>query len=236
MRRKPSFCLQGLGDDREEQEPEPVMIACDYLAPRTCLREPIPEIFRAAELLRSAMHAHQAGDHQRSIDLIARTDMPEVAAWQASIWGKGNGPVVRERPVANPLPYPPRDQLAALREPASATKRALIARDGRHCRFCGIPLIRAEVRDRILKRYAGAIRWGRKDADKHAAFQCLWLQYDHVVPYARGEDSTLENMIITCAACNYGRMDLALDEVGLIDPRARPPVLSDWDGLEPFAL
>jgi hypothetical protein len=29
-------------------------------------------------------------------------------------------------------------------------------------------------------------------------------------------------------------MNWTLDEVGLIDPRTRPPVRSDWTGLEEF--
>ncbi len=60
----------------------------------------------------------------------------------------------------------------------------------------------------------------------------MWLQNDHIIPHSRGGHTTLDNMVITCAPCNFGRMEYTLAEVGLADPRDRPPVISDWDGLE----
>jgi 5-methylcytosine-specific restriction endonuclease McrA len=74
--------------------------------------------------------------------------------------------------------------------------------------------------------------WGRTNMTQHAAFQAMWAQYDHVLPYARGGNSTLDNMIVTCAPCNFGRMNYILEEVGLADPRGREPIGSKWDGLE----
>ena len=83
--------------------------------------------------------------------------------------------------------------------PSSAEKRALIERDGYHCRFCGIPVIRAEVRARIRAAYLDALPWGTKYTKQHAGFQALWLQYDHLVPHARGGTNAPDNMLITCA-------------------------------------
>ncbi|TXG75932.1 hypothetical protein E6Q11_05910 [Candidatus Dojkabacteria bacterium] len=34
-----------------------------------------------------------------------------------------------------------------------------------------------------------------------------------MIPHARGGDNSLENMILTCSACNFGRMNLLLEEV-----------------------
>lgn len=62
----------------------------------------------------------------------------------------------------------------------------------------------------------------------------MWLQYDHLLPHARGGDNNLDNIVITCAPCNFGRMNWTLEEVGLIDPRTRQPVHSAWTGLEHF--
>ena len=86
----------------------------------------------------------------------------------------------------------------------------------------------------MCKVYEHLKLWGRKNIEQHAAFQAMWVQYDHVLPIARGGTSTLDNMVITCAACNYGRMDYTLEEVGLTDPRKRKPMRSGWDGLERF--
>jgi 5-methylcytosine-specific restriction endonuclease McrA len=60
----------------------------------------------------------------------------------------------------------------------------------------------------------------------------MWAQYDHVTPHSSGGENTLENLIVTCAACNYGKNNFTLEELGLIDPREFPPVQSQWDGLE----
>jgi 5-methylcytosine-specific restriction endonuclease McrA len=65
-------------------------------------------------------------------------------------------------------------------------------------------------------------------------FQAMSIQYDHVLPHARGGDSSLENMVITCAVCNYGRMSYTVGEAGLIDPRTQPIKVSAWDGLASF--
>jgi hypothetical protein len=39
------------------------------------------------------------------------------------------------------------------------------------------------------------------------------------------------NLVTACQACQYGRGRHALEEFGLSDPRERPPVVDDWDGL-----
>ncbi|MXW85183.1 MAG: hypothetical protein F4103_11515 [Boseongicola sp. SB0673_bin_14] len=40
------------------------------------------------------------------------------------------------------------------------------------------------------------------------------------------------DVVVTCAPCNYGKGDYMLEELGLIDPRLRPAVRTSWDGLE----
>jgi 5-methylcytosine-specific restriction endonuclease McrA len=116
--------------------------------------------------------------------------------------------------------------------PISSEKRRLHERDGYHCRFCGIPVIRAEVRNRLRKFYPNALPWPNKNKEQHPAFQAMWAQYDHILPHARGGTNDFENMVIACAPCNYARMNYTLEEVGLTDPRTREPIRSKWDGLE----
>jgi 5-methylcytosine-specific restriction endonuclease McrA len=60
----------------------------------------------------------------------------------------------------------------------------------------------------------------------------MWLQYDHLVPHAKGGNNDLENVVVTCAPCNFCRMEYTLEEVGISDPRERTPISSSWDGLE----
>ncbi len=86
----------------------------------------------------------------------------------------------------------------------------------------------------IKKAYPKVLLWGSKNVEQHAAFQAMWLQYDHLLPHARGGDNELNNMVITCAPCNYGRCDSLVEEVGLLNPMEQDPVISPWDGLERF--
>ena len=95
---------------------------------------------------------------------------------------------------------------ALARMPTAAEKALLHQRDGHHCRFCGIPVIRAEVRKRMKAAYPQALSWATRNTECHAAFQAMWAQYDHVVPFNRGGLNDLENLVITCAPCNFGRM------------------------------
>ena len=141
---------------------------------------------------------------------------------------------MKPQSVAAAPPHLPAQQRAQTRMPTSAEKVLLVKRDGYHCHFCGIPVIRSEVRARIRKVYPHALPWGKKNLEQHAAFQAMWATYDHVLPHTRGGTNNFENMIITCQPCNCARMDFTLDEVGLIDPRTRQPVQSTWDGLERF--
>jgi 5-methylcytosine-specific restriction endonuclease McrA len=171
---------------------------------RRCLRDPIPEIVQAASLLEQAVSAHLSGQRLETAELICRADIDTIREWTESLWGR-NSPYVLYRPsTASPvLPEPERQKL---RMPTSQEQHKLHFRDGYHCRFCGIPVIRQEIRQRIRKAYPVALRWGRRNADCHAAFQAMWAQYDHVVPHARGGTNDLYNLVVTCAPCNYARM------------------------------
>jgi 5-methylcytosine-specific restriction endonuclease McrA len=200
---------------------------------RRCLRDPIPQISEAAQYLDGAVLAHLAGHFDRAEELIRLADMPSVREWTESLWG-ANSPYARPITGATAPASLPKEQRVPVRMPTSSEKRYLHERDGYHCRFCGIPVIRKEIRERIKKRYPQSLSWGRTNPSQHAAFQAMWLQYDHVLPHARGGTNDVDNVAITCAPCNYGRWNRTVDEVGLVDPRLHPPVRSAWDGLERF--
>ncbi|CAN5247877.1 hypothetical protein BH10PSE9_BH10PSE9_11210 [soil metagenome] len=201
---------------------------------RACLQNPIPAIFDAARFLDAAVSAHLVRQHSLADELIRAADMPVIRDWSESLWGKG-GPWTRPVRIENSAPFLPKDQRQIARNPTVADTAALLRRDGFHCRFCGIPIVRAEMRSAMRRSYPEALRWGPANVDQHTGFQAMWLQYDHVLPHARGGTNSFDNLIVTCAPCNNGRSNLTLDEVGLSDPRERPPFRSMWDGLERFA-
>jgi HNH endonuclease len=199
---------------------------------RSCLREPIPEIDAAAALLAEAVKAHLAGPRELVLSLLAKANMDPVRQWTESLWGK-KSPYAAFGPYTSPLA---RVGTYRSRMPDVVTQRALHARDGFYCRFCGIPVVRKQVRERLRALYPEASLWGRSNGSQHAALQCMWAQYDHLIPYSRGGDSGLQNMVITCAPCNYGRMEYTLAEARLQNPLERAPREGSWDGLEQVLL
>lgn len=200
---------------------------------RECFRDAVPEIATAAELLNDAVTEHLAGRFARAEELIHSANTPAIREWTESIWG-ANSPYV----IVNKLDIDSSElastERVTVRMPNAKEKGQLIDRDGFHCRFCGIPVIRRRIRIAMNAVYPNALPWGRKNEEQHAAFQAMWLQYDHLLPHARGGDNSLDNIVITCAPCNFGRMNYLLEEVGLANPFSRDPVSSNWDGLERF--
>jgi hypothetical protein len=54
---------------------------------RTCLRDPIPEIFEAAQYLADAVMAHLEGNPAHADTLIRKADLPAIFDWTESLWG-----------------------------------------------------------------------------------------------------------------------------------------------------
>ncbi len=204
---------------------------------RRSLAHPIPEIFAAAERLNAAVDAHLAGRFDEAERLFAASNDPAVWAYTDRAWGKGAKERYRFKTISGSPPLLPANARPRPRMPTLADRTFILARDGHHCRFCGIPVIDPAIRTLASQSYPAAVRWGTRNVEQHAAFQCMWLQFDHVLPNGRGGDSSPENVVVACAPCNFGRMEATLDEAELIDPRTlQPPVLwsglDGWDGLE----
>ena len=216
--------------------PAPSALDPDFWAPRPCLRKPVLEIFEAADLLDKAVDDHFAGEPGRAGCLIAEANMPEVRGWVESLWGPASERINRIRSVEGAPPVLAKGIRDPTAKPEAELRQAIINRDGYRCRFCSIPVIRAEVRKAMHCHYSDTLPWGRTNASQHAAFQCLWLQFDHVLPHSRGGRTDLDNLVITCGPCNFGRVERTLEEVGLIDPRTRSVEQTSWDGLERFIV
>ncbi len=197
---------------------------------RRCLLDPVEEIFKAARLLSLAADAHLFGDLQRADGLIRRADDDAVRQWTEALWGQQAAGIHRYREVPGSPPAVTAAARTGSETPTADVRRAVIARDGYHCRFCGVPVVGAKVRQAIRAVYPEALPWGSTNPSQHAAFQCMNLQFDHVIPYSRGGPTSLENLVVTCAPCNFGRGSWTVEEVGLIDPRTVPVGDGAWDG------
>jgi 5-methylcytosine-specific restriction endonuclease McrA len=202
---------------------------------RYCLREPIPEIEIAAGRLNDAVSAHLLGKRAIADDLLRQANDKIVWDWLDSVWGKETE-YNRPRRKLDHIPALRKEERSVPRDATRETKRLIHQRDGYYCRFCKIPVIRGELRSAIKKEYPDAVPWEGTNATQHAAFQCMWAQYDHILPHARGGQSNFDNVYLTCAACNYGRGNYLLEEFDIVHPSLHAPRQGDWDGLERFNI
>jgi len=170
---------------------------------RRCFRDPIPEIFDTVRYLDAAVSAHLQGEYEIARKLFTLANEPKVRSWLESIWGKDSPYVsVTKLPLLEVV-----NRIEA-RMPTAEQIDALHQRDGYHCRYCGIPVIRAEIRKQAVKLYPEQVTWGQTNSSQHAGFQALWAQYDHVVPHSAGGANELENLVVSCTGCNFGLRNL----------------------------
>lgn len=199
---------------------------------RLSIKEPIPEIFESYYLLSSAADAHLHNQFTTAAKLLARANMPEVYDWAWANWQKPSLNIRIPKPENDTVKLP-KTELDPIRAPSKTTKRAVLERDGYSCRYCGIPVIDADIRKFLHKLYPDAVPWVSNAPEKqHAAFSCFWLQFDHIVPHSHGGRSDVENVVISCALCNFGKLDYTVNQLDIVDPRNRSPQQTPWDGLE----
>jgi 5-methylcytosine-specific restriction endonuclease McrA len=159
--------------------------------------------------------------------------MDSVRDWIESLWGSANKwPEQRHYKRLRTVEGLPKQNIALKdRMPGALHRRSLVDRDGFNCRYCGLPTIPKFVRERVSKDYPDEVPWGSSNDTQHAGFQALWLQFDHVVPHSFGGTSELENLVISCAGCNYCKEGYRIEQLGLDHPLRRPVLKTSWDGL-----
>jgi hypothetical protein len=205
----------------------------DFWAIRNSMLPATPEMERAADLLSAAADMITLDRDEEAAALIYKADITTLfdlrdhAVKAAPVFN-----IHRVRKVANLLPTIPQEQRAPPFTSESPLGESVFRRDGWRCRYCGCRVIPARVRRWIDKRLPGTIRWDqRTNVGCHAGFWTLWGSVDHVIPRARGGRNEAENLVTACMVCNFARKHFTLEQLGLADPRSRPPVLDGWDGL-----
>lgn len=203
---------------------------------RLSLFTPLPEHETAAELLSEAADAAIVGDQDRARDLVRAADLPALHALARRVMD-----TVPAMHAAGPQDQSARMSGSEPRMPNEAVRRRLGDRDGWRCRFCGCRVVVPRAVGTFARLFPETIVWelrglkkydpdGKKRPD-HGGFEALSATADHVVPYSAGGGSGEDNIVTTCWPCNFGKAHFTIEQLGLSDPRVRPPVRDGWDGL-----
>lgn len=191
---------------------------------KRCILEPTAEILETSLMLEEAGLLLMSGDRARAAAILREADMPILLQHFRNA-GRILSGLPRSR---EPLPKP---QRAAERDPSASDLRKLFEMDGWRCRFCDIRVIDSSVRRKLRREFPEVVRWGPKDVDKHAAVFIHMASHDHVLPWSHGGTGELDNLVTACWTCQFARGEWLLEDVGVSDPRSRPPLRDTWDGL-----
>lgn len=109
----------------------------------------------------------------------------------------------------------------------------LFKRDGFRCRYCGVRVVPGRIAKRMQSIFGKDVfdATSRGNAPRHGVKLAFSAALDHVVPHSRGGRTDPENLVTSCWACNYGKAEYTLAEMGLEDPRTREPQVDRWRGL-----
>jgi len=145
--------------------------------------------------------------------MIRAADLPAIRGWTESLWGsRVKNPDQPKYHRLRDIPDLPKalDAKAKDRDPVKKDRDVILARDGYQCRFCMIPVIPKEVRIFLNSQYPEDAYWrSARNADQHAALQCMWLQFDHLLPHCHGGDSSPDNVVVTCGVALTGWRNMA---------------------------
>ena len=158
---------------------------------------------------------------------LRAADLPVLGEYAARIMGKLDPQLHRYRDVGRAAAPVAK---VTERMPSRSVQLAMYARDGWRCRFCGCRVVLDRARRAMRAHLPDAVPWSEGEGH-HAAFYALSGSVDHVVPHCAGGGNDLENIVTACWPCQFGRSHWLIEEVGLIDPRSRTPVVDSWDGL-----
>jgi 5-methylcytosine-specific restriction endonuclease McrA len=187
-----------------------------------------PPAWFADELDKFALAVETAanGDVDQSRRWLKQVRAAEMRRWYLD-HGQNSG-TYRNRHFRLPKPTTPCTHSGS---PPPGNITAAYKRDHYRCRYCGLKLVPVEV----LKAYEIAVGSGSFAAaaknESHGAALVFRATYDHVDPLTCGGRHDVANLVAACYSCNFGKAGWTVQQLGLDDPRTRPPIPDGWDGM-----
>lgn len=190
---------------------------------------PLPDWIRGTfPLLHEAFGAAARGQIEVAVAVLGQFPDQAVNQWCVE-HGQLSGRF-RHRALGRPSP-PLSDRGCGSRRPTRRLEVEVLERDHYQCRYCGVPVVPRELFV-ALGAVVGSDRFPteRENAKRHGARMAFGAQVDHVTPWSLGGQTTLENLVTSCWACNYGKARFHVDQIAITDPRDRGPSSEEWDG------
>jgi hypothetical protein len=110
----------------------------------------------------------------------------------------------------------------------------LAKRDGWRCRYCSLPLVHPDFLNAVRRALPPEDFPAAPAPMEGTAFparRLFKLVPDHVVPRAAGGLDDASNLVSSCGACNFAKVDCTIDELRLSNPFQRDPIQDGWEGL-----
>jgi 5-methylcytosine-specific restriction endonuclease McrA len=199
---------------------------------RLCPLEPPPFFFDQIPIFADAATLAAGGSMLEAREALASVRSDDLREWFVE-HGQQSG-VFRNRHYKRGAQGPCGMALDPTRNPDENLKQQVWERDGFRCRYCGIqvvPIAVLKAMEKTVGREVFPITKVRKNKDRHGVMLAFCANADHVLPWKLGGATDKANLVTACWSCNYGKSDFTLDQLGLDDPRGRPPNSDDWDGL-----
>lgn len=192
---------------------------------------PPPQWFETElDQLVETVRAAKSGERDRARDLLRNVRGDEMREWYLA-HGQNSG-CFRHRHLGKPAATPLGPPVEVNKTPSKTQEAQVLSRDGYRCRYCGLRLISCDVL-KLMERLLGSdVFPATKKNASHGAALVFRCSVDHVDPLKLGGTTSLPNLVAACYSCNFGKWNYSLAQIGLEDPRNRPPVpINGWDGL-----
>lgn len=187
-------------------------------------------VSREVDLFVSAVNAFLSGEKGLCIDTIKNIRSDEITSWYVE-HGQMSGKHRKSLLGISPPPLTDISLRDSVRSPAKLQNQ-VFARDGFRCRYCGNRLISQDFLKLFIRKLDSEVfKRGNTNLTAHGIIHITWPVADHVVPWNRGGMTNLDNLIASCASCNYGKAGYTIEEIGLENPFDRKPMTDSWVGL-----
>lgn len=189
----------------------------------------------AIDLFIEAVHSFQKGERDLALSIIDNIDSDTITKWYVE-HGQMSGrirAIILNHPKLKSIPTEERDPERSPRR----FQEKVFMRDNYHCRYCGNKVFS----QRFLKAFSKLLdapnfRRGHTNLETHAIFHLGWPVAVHIVPWNIGGTTTLENLVTSCAPCNYGKDGYTIEQIGIENPLSRPIINSNWIGFDDLYL